>query len=227
MRVVGVDVGIRHLALVELACEPDLPDAPTVLGATRLINIMEYTHNRVPEEHCTLHHTNHLSDRLEHFWQEHGDLLAEADLVAIEQQPITGLVGVEAFLFGKCRDCVEVVSPNRLHTWVFGTRHGLNYEQRKVAMEMHAAALCGRLSSDPTRWDRATRDLPRRHDVADALLIAWFAYQQRRALLRDEAMPSVHAGARLSPHFGGWPAGAKGRRWRAEVERSVGEAECR
>lgn len=221
MRVVGVDVGIRHLALVELQCEPELPDASPALGAMHLVNIMDYTHNRVPEEHCTLHHTRHLGDRLEHFWQEWAHFFEDADLVAIEQQPVTGLVGVEAFLFAKCRECVEIVSPTQLHAWAFGKKHGLDYERRKVEMEARAAALCTRMSADPTRWDRATRSLPRRHDVADALMIAFFAWQARRALLWDAPMPTVHAGARVSTHFGGWPAGEKGERWRAEVERTA------
>ena len=217
MRIVGVDIGIRHLALVKLLCDGAGAEGGRI-GEIHLVNIMEFTHDRVPAEHCTLHHTRHLSDRLDHFWQEWEHFFADADIVAVEQQPITGLVGVESFLYGKTRDCVELVSPTQLHTWTFGKRHGLDYAQRKVAMEMCAAALCGRLSADPARWDRETRELPRRHDVADALVIAWYAYLRRRALLRDEPMPpSVHAGARVSAHFSGWPSGEKGSRWLAAL----------
>ena len=124
---------------------------------------------------------------------------------------------MEAFLYSKCRDCVETVSPTQLHTWVFGKRHGLDYERRKVEMEMRAAALCGRLGCDPTRWDRETRGLPRRDDVADGLVIAWFAYSRRRAPRRAAAPAPARAGARSTPRFGGWPAGEKGARWLAAL----------
>ena len=46
-------------------------------------------------------------------------------------------------------------------------------------METRARALCGRLSGDPTRWDSATRHLPRRYDVTDALLVAYYALRNR------------------------------------------------
>lgn len=229
MIVVGVDIGIKHLALAEVVLEEEAwaPAADAAvrpacaiasLGALRLVDITRYTHERVSRAECTLDHSNHLGDRLTHFWQEHGELLARADLVALEQQPITGLTSVECFLFNECRATVELVSPNQLHAWVFGPRHGLGYEQRKTRMEMHAAALVAELTADPTRWDRETRDLPRRHDVADALLVAWYAALRRRALLSDAPVPPARRVARVSPHFGGgWPAGAKGRRWRAKM----------
>ena len=217
MRVVGVDVGLVHLAIVVLSGDVE---GAIALEEMRLVNITRFTHGRVSEYDCVLPHTNHIADRLAHFWQEHGDLFDEADLVAVEQQPPMGLVAVEAFLMAKCRAVCEIVSPRALHGWVFGARHGKDYEQRKVEMEMHAAALCTRLSGDPTRWDRATRDLPRRHDVADALAIAWYAFARRRALLLhggEAPTPRFHAGARVSPHFGGWPAGAKGERMWSRV----------
>ena len=139
-----------------------------------------------------------------HFLQEHGDLLDRADLVALPRQPPQGLQCVQAVLMLHCRAVAELVSPNTLHAWVFGARPGLD----DATMEMHASALCGRLSGDPTRWDRETRHLPRRHDVADALMLAYYA-------LRKHADPDavLERGA-VSPHFQGWPAGPKGERWR-------------
>ena len=79
-------------------------------------------------------------------------------------------------------------------------------------METRARALCGRLSGDPTRWDRETRHLPRRRVVADALLVAYYALELRGVEEQDRV--AVFERGVVSPHFQGWPAGPKGERWR-------------
>ena len=137
MRIVGVDIGIKHLALAEI--ERDAFDSPIRIHTLRLIDLTEYTHTVVPTKHCTLHHTPDLADRLEHFAQEHGAVLDQCDAVAIERQPICGLQCVQAFLFGRWRSKAMMISPNALHVAVFGKKSGLDYEQRKEKVERRAA----------------------------------------------------------------------------------------
>ena len=190
---VGVDFGITHLALVELWQE----EGRFTLGAMRLVDTTQYTRQQLA---CG---TSEHADRLMHFLQEqHADLLARADhLTFLQRSPPQGLH------VPRRRAVVELVSASTLHAWVFGARHGQDGKGRKGTMEMHASALCGRLSGDPTRWDRETRHLPRRREVADALLVAYYA-------LRHRAPDAVFKRGAVSPHFQGWPAGPKGERWR-------------
>ena len=170
MRVVGVDVGIRHLALAEVAQRWVGRQVVTSILGFHLSDITQYTHERVPEKECTLHHTNELGDRLVHWRQEHGHILDRATVVAIERQPPTGLQCVQSFLFSTYRETVCMIHPRTLHK-----HHGigiLDYEQRKRYMEEHARRQCAALGVD---WDKSTARFSRRHDVADALAIAMYA----------------------------------------------------
>ena len=166
-----------------------------MVGEMRLVDTAPYTTRQLD---CG---TADLRDRLIHsLWNEHADLLDRADLVAFLHRPSQGL---QAGLLALCRTPAELVCPSTLQarvSWRIGT------------VEMHASALCGRLSGDPTRWDRETRDMPRRREVANALLVAYYALELRGVEEQDRV--AVFERGAVSPHFQGWPAGPKGERWR-------------
>ena len=174
MRIVGVDIGIKHLGLAEITQRRVGDEILSTICGFHLHDITKYTHERVPRAACTLHHTNELGDRLQHWKQEHGYILDRADHVAIERQPITGLQCIQAFLFSTWREKAFMVHPRTLHKYMgCGI---LDYDGRKRYMEQNAAATCKALGVD---WEKCTARFARRHDVADALAIAMFALSER------------------------------------------------
>lgn len=156
MRIAAVDVGVTNLAVTWVHVDSN---RSVVVEGTRRIDISILTHNRVTRPQCTLHHGNSATDRIEHFLQEHGEVLDRADVVLIEQQPPGGLAHVEQLLFSRYRNKAHLCSPVALHKWLgIG---GLDYEARKAHTEARAAPYLGALKH---YWLEE-----RKHDMADAL----------------------------------------------------------
>jgi len=172
MRLLGFDVGVVHLAFVVVNVSDDWfqydrPDPACVtVEQVRRVDLCQPVHRRVPRAQCRLHHSREMTDRVAHFLQEYElDWDVESlDRVLIERQPLGGLVHVESLLFSHFRERAQKISPNRLHKWL--GFHGLNYDQRKVAVVAHARPFLGHL--------RHYWYLERQHDMADALLVCLF-----------------------------------------------------
>jgi len=158
MKIVGVDVGITHLGLAELDTGQD-GTARQVLSLM-LVDVMQY--GRVDEGRPT-----ELYDRLDDFACKHDALFARADVIAIERQPLVGLQCVQLFFLSRWRSKCALVSPNSLHKRFLPK--GLDYDERKAAMERLAEATCTACGVD---WQKSGARWPRRHDVADALAIS-------------------------------------------------------
>lgn len=161
----SIDVGLTHLALVRAHVQDFQLQSILEL---RLVNLNALPHDKVTRSQCTLHHSNDVFDKIEHFLQEHGDLFHDVDCVLIERQPLGGLVHVEQLLFGRFRRVARLVSPNALHKWM-GIHH-LEYEQRKEATTRYAQPYLGAFPA----WQHS----PRLHDMADALCILLYSLQQ-------------------------------------------------
>ena len=220
MKVCGIDVGISHLAIAQIE---STDGSSFLIHELRLVNVCDYTHNVVPKSECKLHHTSELADRMNHFQQEHGHLLDGCDLVAVERQPIQGLQAVQLFLYDRWREKAVLVSPNALHVATFGAKSGLDYEQRKERMEELSEQFCEECG---VSWSERTKAMVRKHDVADALMIAKYALVERLPS-KFSTFERREEGVRISEHFRGWPSGDKGEALRRWVEMGWGESECK
>jgi hypothetical protein len=175
MRVVSIDVGIRHLAFVDVTCGKSTPIA--ILHGVHLVDLCCLSHARVHRHACTLHHTKELGDRLAHFKQEYGYIFDRADVVLVERQPITGLQSVQMFFHQSYREKVSLLSPNSMHKFFNLSR---SYNHRKVQVVALMKTMCKHLRFD---IDKACVGMPRLHDVADALCFAWWwGYRQQKKI---------------------------------------------
>ena len=122
MNIVSIDVGILHLGVV--CC--DVTWEQIEVKNVALIDITK----RCRHSNCTLNHTNHIVDRVDHFIQGYKTMLDKADRILIEKQPPVGLISVEQLLFDRLRDKVEFIYPVSVHKH-FGIRK-LDYDGRKA-----------------------------------------------------------------------------------------------
>jgi len=180
MRVVAVDIGILHMALIDATLGESSPIA--TLHSVHLVNLTCLPHACVSLEECKLHHTKELGDRLAHFKQEYSYLFERADQILVERQPITGLQSVQMFLHQSFREKVQLLSPNSMHKFFNLSR---SYQHRKVQVVALMRQICRQVRFD---IDAACAEMPRLHDVADAICFAWWQGYQRQSIVE-------------SPHF--------------------------
>ena len=156
MKIVSIDVGILHLGIV--SC--DVTWEQIIVENVHLVDITK----RCRYLKCTLNHTNHIVDRVDHFIQEYKMILDKADRILIEKQPIKGLISVEQFLFDRLRDKAEFIYPVSMHKH-FRIRE-LDYDERKK----HLVGIDKNHIWTGTIYDT----LERKHDVADAMAMIIF-----------------------------------------------------
>jgi hypothetical protein len=130
MIILSFDVGIVNLAFSKSYVDDETWKLTQVLEA-RCVDITRLEHQRVAPEFCKLFHSNHIYDRLQHFFQEFQDIFCGCDHVLVEKQPPQGICSVEQLLFGHFRDRVHFVRPQEMHRF-FHIQH-LVYEDRKRA----------------------------------------------------------------------------------------------
>lgn len=160
MIIVGIDIGYYNLGIVKVRVEEGVPQ---VLLACK-VDLTQYTHNRVPQCECRLHHSREMADYVLHFIQEYRDHLDEADKILVERQPPGGFGAIETLIVATFREKVEMISPNSMHKH-FGIGH-LNYERRKQKTEEIAGKYLEHIDS----YNR----LLRKHDVADAMCMVLY-----------------------------------------------------
>lgn len=189
--VLGVDIGVIHLALVLVRVdqpgwqsEVRTPPALTILN-TCLVNLMsaELGHERTTS--CRLYHSNMACDRVDHLIQACEDeFFNRCDLLVIELQPLGGMRDIEQLLVKRYRDRVRLISPNRIHRWLGIT--GMSYSVRKERQEQEAvrrgfscaSATCDRpclVHGTGLTQLHVPRHEQRYHDYADAYLIVLYA----------------------------------------------------
>lgn len=178
--VLGIDVGIVHLALA-LARIDTTRSKIVEVERIEVIDLTRLPHRRVPRYACRLRHDSaEMCDRIAHLLQEYGaEWFDRADGgILIERQPLCGLKSVEQLLFAAYRDRATLVHPCAVHKWLGS--NGVAYEQRKALAEARAE----RHIDSPRSSDAVRRQyydvLERRHDVADALCMIEFHLATRR-----------------------------------------------
>lgn len=128
---------------------------------------------RCRNKNCTLNHSKNMVDRVDHFIQQHKEILDKADRVLLEKQPITGLIAVEQLLFDRLRDKVRFVYPMSLQSY-FGMRH-LQYEERKEFLVNKMWIML-----EGTIFE----DVERKHDIADAMAMIMYWQKNSTETLR-------------------------------------------
>jgi hypothetical protein len=181
MRLVSIDIGIRHLALVEVELGGALP-----IKRISQVHLVDLT--TVPSTgdschpDCDLHHSREIGDRLVHCAREHAVMLERAQCILVERQPITGLQSVQMFFHQRFRDKVVLLSPCQMHKFFNLSK---SYQHRKVQVVAIMRQICAYVHFDVAA---ACSGMPRLHDVADAVCFAWWHGYQLKLL-------------RTSPHF--------------------------
>ena len=158
MFVLGIDVGIINLALVQVEIVDESWEIKRVCAChrvdmTRLTALRETT------------------DRVVAVTREFKAIFDTSDVILIERQPLTGLTGVEELFFYMYRQRCIKVSPNAMHKY-FGINH-LDYEGRKIKT---VARACEWLREQ----DGWVKNPERQHDMADAMcIILWWREKNR------------------------------------------------
>lgn len=126
MNIVSIDIGIISLGLVACELEPSY----RIKKATycKLVNLTK----ECTTTNCKLYHTNTITDRMMHFFQEHSDLLNNAYVILIERQiPTSGLCAIQELIFYTFRNKAILISPSSMHAHF--SIGWLDYEKRKKA----------------------------------------------------------------------------------------------
>lgn len=170
--IVGIDPGIVHLGLAWVDFDRDNHHKPMICKGASCVNLTEACnpsfHHTVPYSLCKLGHSNHLHDRISHFFQEWNDMFETAEVILVEAQPFKSAgypfeLMMRQVWGSKC----TFVAPQTLHAY-FGTAK-LSYDDRKFKnediveawLETHGAS---------TLWEQIKTER-RQHDCADAFLL--------------------------------------------------------
>ena len=179
-RVMSIDVGITNLGISISLHSHDWSSSEIVL--VDLIDLARVKHKRVPKKKCSLYHTNHIVDRIEHFFQEWEPFFSQCEYILVEQQPIMGITSVEALIFQRYRDKTHLIHPTRMH------KHfrisDLEYEQRKEK----TVEIASRELKNDSELMKSFNSHTRRHDIADSICLQkyWSQCVKRRTFLADQ-----------------------------------------
>jgi hypothetical protein len=177
IHVAAIDVGLCNLGFVYGRVEVD--HSSCTIDSVQRINLtqLEDLHKRVPKHECKLYHTADAVDRVQHFLQEHMDVLETMQVVLIERQPLGGLVHVEQLLYQAFRDKAVLCNPRTIHCHFDMTPN--EYERRKEESVEIAEPYVRHLDG----WKAAD---DRQHDIADAVcMLVWWNHQQHLRHLRE------------------------------------------
>lgn len=171
----GVDVGIVHLALVSVETTTD--HKIVNIRDSRIINVTKLRCAR----NCQLHHSNNIVDRMNHVFAQYCELFDAADEIFIEQQPLIGLVHVEALILSRYRHKSQLVQPVAVQAHFEWPKK--DYEGKKQAAVVTALPYMPELL-----------DVKRKHDLADALCLVLYMCQKRARALSEADWKAARRG---------------------------------
>lgn len=172
MLVLGIDIGVSHLAY----CLCDYNDLH--VEACKLTNLNKII-LRCKNKKCQIPHTRETVDKMLHFFELNKQVFAQADVVAIERQPITGILNVQDLIFMKYREKAVLVSPNAMHN-LFSMKGDYDARKEKAQCMFVQASKTSEANEEYSKWCR-------RHDIADAYCIARYFIETDKSLRRAEA----------------------------------------
>ena len=175
------------------------PPDHSAICCVRLVDATSPTHARVSKRECGLHHSNELCDRLDHVFQEE-TIFDRADIILLERQPPCGHTAVSNLIMTRYRTKSLLVSPCTVHKH-FGLSK-MTYDQRKDWTTAHVLRHLPEL-----KWP-GLADLPRKHDIGDALcqLDWWMSLATKQIVQlghrwRQRFLFQAHVGVPLDDWF--------------------------
>jgi len=191
--VLGIDVGITNMGLSLSWWDEGWEEFKFVW--IELVDIAEVRHERVSKADCTLHHSRHLVDKMEHLFQEYHDLFTDCDYIAVELQPIMGLKAVESLIYNKYRDKTYLVHPIKMHIH-FGIKHEVYEKRKEFTVEIAKMNL-----HDPKLMDRFDT-YERQHDIADSIcIVKYWSVVQRKLHLKEQSRLSAEERFKSRKHL--------------------------
>lgn len=190
MLIVSIDPGKSYLGFTCGVCDDNYSNFR--VNYIKLINLttISYKHKAIIRKDCKLHHSNELSDRVDHFIQEYKNQLEACDIVFIERQPINGHTDIEQLLFKAFRSKAELVSPNAMHkTFGINGMKKLPNEERRLWRKQQTTKFCMRyLHGDAKEefqrmvdaYERDSANAPKPFDIADSICLAVHQLMQKR-----------------------------------------------
>ena len=197
MLLVSIDVGILNLgfAAVEISeSDSDFKDEAEEVHMLKLALVDLTELDEECDASCTIPHTKHIVDRVQHFVAKYAKWLDAADTILVERQPIQGLTAVEALLVHTYRDKVHLVHPICVHRhFCFGDA---DYDARKALSTTNARSLLKKWTTSTGRQKNNSNILAyfsacsRKHDMSDALLfIEYYLATVVRAKRKQKRKP--------------------------------------
>ena len=174
MKILAIDVGLLHLAMLAVKLGSDYLTRPEVIleeeiSYCDLVDITELVSD-CRDTDCELYHDKIICDYMMHLFKKFRTTFDSADRILIERQPPTGLVAVQELIMREYRSKSELISPNAMLNF-FEILH-FKYEERKVHTEKIAMEYLGSLKVFVFN--------ERRHDMADAFCILYYYLSIKR-----------------------------------------------
>lgn len=180
MKILSIDVGLLHLALVKICLSDDHLIRDEVIKEDEivlceLVDITELVSN-CNDPKCELHHDKIICDYMMHLFKKYVSDFDSADLILVERQPPTGLVAVEQLIIREYRNKSKLISPTAMLNF-FGILH-FEYIERKIHTEKIAMEYLGGIKVFVFN--------ERRHDMADAFCILYYHLSIKRKEYKEE-----------------------------------------
>jgi hypothetical protein len=161
--VMSIDVGITNLGISISKHTENWSESEII--SVDLIDLAKLKHKTVSRRDCSLHHTGHIVDRMEHLFQEWDSIFTQCEYILCERQPPVGITSVEALIYQKYRHKTHLIHPTSMHKH-FNISH-LEYDQRKEkTVEITLQCLEG--YSD---LKNSFNSHERKHDMADSVCL--------------------------------------------------------
>jgi len=169
--ILSIDIGITNLGISITVWDKTWDKF--IITKVELIDLGILEHNKVPRKECKLHHTRHLVDKMDHFFQEYNDIFEKVDYITVELQPILGLKAVESLIFSKYRKKTFLVHPVKMHMF-FNIKH-FDYEKRKE-LTVKFAKMAIKNNDVMEQLNKHER----KHDMADSICIMKYWVSKKR-----------------------------------------------
>lgn len=174
MRILGVDVGIIHLGLIETIVSEYFVSRETLLlpdevKFCELVDITELV-NKCDDKSCELYHDKIICDYMTHLFKMYKTHFDSADFILIERQPLTGLCAIQEIIMLNYRHKSILISPNAMLNF-FGLLQ-YEYEIRKVKTVEIATPYLSQFKQFVFN--------ERKHDLADSLCMIYYYLSMKR-----------------------------------------------
>lgn len=179
--VCSIDVGVKHLGLSLLEFNKDYTIHEIIWFDC--IDITKHVHlDENSSKNCKMFHEKLLSDYLSHIFYMYKKLFKCCTHILIERQPLVGYVSVEQLFVYKFRKKIVLLSPNSVHAYF---KWNCDYDERKIKSSSVVLNLLKKQKNRLYLVDQF-ENLPRTHDVSDAINMAYYWSSVKHKKYRQE-----------------------------------------